>query len=511
MARPPLTATPSPNTPVMCGVAQFTGREADPRKALSPLDLLARVGAAALADSGGTGIAVDTLAVIRLFADSSPAFRAPFGQYTNLPKSLASRLGQSPSKQIYGPVGGNTPQMFVNMFAERIRAGEAHVALIAGCEALGTQARAQKAGIVLDWSDDPGGEAETLGKETALVSRHELAHGVAMPVNVYPLFENALAAHYGDTPLAHRRRIGDLMARFTQVAAANPYAALPVARTPDELIEPTGANRYIGYPYTKYLNSNMFVDQAAALLLMSTAAADAVGVPHDRRVYLHGSADTHEHILVSNRVDYHSSPAIRIGAAHALAEADVGVADLDHIELYSCFPVAVEIAADMIGLVHDDPRGLTLTGGLPYFGGPGNNYSTHGIAEMVARCRASPGSRGLVFANGGYLTKHSFGVYSSQPAPDWHRADPATYQADIDALPAPRFTETPDGEGVVEACTVIHDKGRPAFAILYARLDSGERGLAQMHDDLDALIDAPVVGRRVRLCSGGPVNLAAFA
>ena len=502
--------TPLPATPVLVGVAQFTDRDSSPEAALSPLDLLARVGAAALADSGGTGIAVDTLAVVRLFADSSPAFRAPFGAYTNLPKSLANRLGQSPHTQIYGPVGGNTPQMFVNLFAERIRTGECHVALIAGCEALRTQAKAQKAGLVLDWSDDPGGAPETLGEETRLVSRHELAHGVAMPVNVYPLFENALAAHYGDTPLAHRRRIGDLMARFTRVAAANPYAALPVERSAAELTEPTPDNRYIGYPYTKYLNSNMFVDQAAALLLMSTAAADAAGVPLAKRVYLHGSADTHEHILVSNRVDYHSSPAVRVGAAHALAEAGVAPADLDHLELYSCFPVAVEIAADMIGIAHDDPRGLTLTGGLPYFGGPGNNYSTHGIAEMVARCRAAPGTTGLVFANGGYLTKHSFGVYSTAPAPDWRRADPAVYQAEIDALPAPPFTEMPSGPGIVETFTVIHDKGIPAFAILYVRLDDGTRGLAQMHQYLEALIDAPVIGRRVVVTPGDPINRAAF-
>ena len=504
-----------PRTPVLVGVAQYVDRDSAPDVALSPLDMLARVGAAALADSGGTGVVIDTLAVVRLFADSSPAFRAPFGAYTNLPKSLANRLGQSPATQIYGPVGGNTPQMLVNMFAERIRTGEAEVALIAGCEALRTQAKAQKAGLVLDWSDDPGGEPATLGKEVQMISRHEMAHGVAMPVSVYPLFENALAAHYGDEPVAHRQRIGALMSRFTKVAAANPYSALPIERTADEIIEPTSENRYIGYPYTKYLNSNMFVDQAAAVLLMSTAAADAAGVPQDSRVYLHGSADTHEHILVSNRVDFHSSPAVRIGAAHALAEAGVDAADLDHIELYSCFPVAVEIAADMIGLAHDDPRGLTLTGGLPYFGGPGNNYSMHGIAEMVGRCRAHPGTTGLVFANGGYLTKHSFGVYSSQPATHWQRSDPATYQATIDALPAPAFTETPSGEGIVETFTVIHDKGVPAFAILYVRLDDGEgqpgtRALAQMHDDLDALIDAQVVGRRVAVTAGNPVNTAVF-
>ena len=253
-----------PRTPVLVGVAQYVDRDSPPAVALSPLDMLARVAAAAVADSGadsqGRGIVVDTLAVVRLFADSSPAFRSPFGSYANLPRSLAARLGQAPRRLIYGPVGGNTPQMLVNRLAESIRTGESDVALIAGGEALRTQAKAQKAGLALDWSDDPGGEPETLGPETRLVSAHEIAHGLAMPTTVYPLFESALAAHYGDDPLAHRRRIGALMAGFTRVAAANPYAALPVERSADELITPSDDNRMIAYPYTKYLCSNMFVD-----------------------------------------------------------------------------------------------------------------------------------------------------------------------------------------------------------------------------------------------------------
>ena len=298
------------------------------------------------------------------------------------------------------------------------------------------------------------------------------------------------------------------MARFTQVAAANPRAALPVARTADELITPTDENRYIAYPYTKYLTSNLFVDQAAAVLLMSSETADRAGVPESKRVHLHGSADTHEKILVSDRIDYHSSPAIRVGAAHALAQAGVVPAALDHIDLYSCFPVAVEIAADMIGLAHDDPRGLTLTGGLPYFGGPGNNYSTHAIAEMVARCRCRPGSTGLVFANGGYLSKHSFGVYSTTLADGWVRVGPATYQVEIDTMASPAFTEAPSGEGRIETFTVVHDRGPPVFAIVIGRLNDGRRFLAQMHESLDALIDLPVVGRRITVTTGEPVNKA---
>jgi len=500
-----------PRLPVLVGVAQYADRDSPPDTALGPLTMLARVGAAAIADCGGRDIALDAVAVVRLFADSSPAFASPFGHYANLPGSLARALGQRPRTALYGPVGGNTPQLLVNHFAAAIAAGEVDTVLLAGAEALRTQAAAVKAGVALDWSDDPGGSPATFGRETALISAHEAAHGIALPVNVYPLFENALGAHYGRSPAAQRDAIGALMAPFTAVASGNTHAAQRVVRSAHALVTPAADNRMIAYPYTKRLCANMFVDQAAAVLLMSTAAADAARVPHHRRVYLHGSADTNEPILVSGRRDYHSAPAIAVGASHALGQAGCNAAALDHLELYSCFPSAVQIAADAIGIAHDDRRGLTLTGGLPYFGGPGNNYAMHGIAEMVARCRAQPVSRGLVFANGGYLTKHSFGVYSALPPTRWQRADPAGYQAQIDAMPVPRLTEQPAGAGTVETFTLVYDRDQPWFAIIVARLADGSRALAKMHDRLDALVDAPVIGRRIMLTAGKPTNLACFA
>lgn len=499
-----------PRTPVLVGVAQYVDRERAPGEALGPADMLAAVAGDALADAGCAASAIDTVVVTRLFADSSPAFASPFGSARNYPHALARRIGTAPAREIYGPVGGNTPQMFVNIFADEIARGICDVVLLAGCEPLRTQSHAARAGIKLDWAEDAPADPLSLEPDKQLVSRHELAHGIALPVNVYPLFENALGHAYGRTPEAHRAAIGRLMQPFTEVASHNPFAALPVARSGDELVTPTADNRFIAYPYTKYLVSNMFVDQAAAVLLMSTAAADRLGVSHDRRVYLHGSADVNERILVSDRVDFTSSPAIRLGAAQALAQAGATTATLAHIELYSCFPVAVEIAADMIGFAHDDPRGLTLTGGLPYFGGPGNNYSMHGIAEMVARCRAAPGSTGLVFANGGYLTKHSFGVYSTTPGYNGRR-HPAALQRQVDALAAPAVQEKPNGPGRVETFTVVHDRGRPAFAIIVGRLDaSSHRFLAQMHDGLDALIDRPVIGRAISVTAGDPVNMAHF-
>ncbi|MCG2840708.1 acetyl-CoA acetyltransferase [Sandaracinobacter sp. RS1-74] len=497
-----------PRTPVLVGVAQSVDRVSAPGQGLSPQEMMAAVARAAIADSGGRQVeaAIDAVAVVRLFQDSG--FGAPFGRQDNLPWSVARRIGASPKRMLYGPVGGNSPQMLVNVFAEAIGHGEQEVVLLAGCEPIRSQARALKAGLKLDWAEEAPEPAEEWPEKTRYASEHEMRHGLALPVNIYPLFENALGQHYGRTPLAHRRAIGALMARFTEVAAENPYAQLPVARTAEEIITPEGDNRYIGYPYTKYLNANMFVDQAAALLLMSTAAADRLGVPQAKRVYLHGSADTQDKILLSERVNYWSSPAIAVGARAALKQAGIGTDAIGHMDLYSCFPSAVEIAADAIGLRHDDSRGLTLTGGLPYFGGPGNNYAMHGIAEVAALCRAIPGQPGFLFANGGYLTKHSFGVWSTAPRP-FERRDPAGYQAEIDAMESPPFTEKPSGRGVVETFTVVHDKGNPAFALLIGRLEGrGTRFLAQIHDNPGALVDVPVVGQAVEVRAGDAVNLA---
>lgn len=500
-----------PRTPVLVGIAQRVDRDSAPGEGLSPQDAMAAVAKAAIADSKGRDVAaaIDAIVVTRLFQDSG--FPAPFGHQNNLPWSVGKRIGASARRHLYGPVGGNTPQMLVNVFAEHIQNGDHDVVLLAGCEPIRSQAHAAKAGLKLDWAETAPEDAEAWPEKTTYASRHERAHGIGLPVNIYPLFENALCAHYGRDPIAHRQAIGELMARFSAVAANNPYAQLPVARTAAEIITPTAENRYIGYPYTKYLNANMFVDQAAALLLMSSGAADRLQVPQDRRVYLHGSADVHEKILISERVNYWSSPAIKVGAAHALKQAGVSVAELNHIDLYSCFSSAVEIAADAIGLAQDDPRGLTLTGGLPYFGGPGNNYSMHGIAEVAAHCRANPGKPGLVFANGGYITKHSLGVWSTTPRA-FSRTDPASYQAEVDSMPSPKFTETPQGRGRIETFNVVHDKGKPAFAIIVGRQEADDsRFLAVLTDNPAALIDVPMVGHAIDVQQGDKQNIATLA
>ncbi|MFZ5609528.1 MAG: acetyl-CoA acetyltransferase [Pseudomonadota bacterium] len=508
----------APNTPVLVGVAQYGDRDTPPERAPSPLDMLARVACQALQDSHAAGDLsdwIDAIAVVRSFFDSAPAYHIPGVSYGNLPLSLARRLGITPSRYFYPQVGGNTPQWLVNIGAEMIARGEVRALLIAGAEAMRTAKLAREAGLALDWRDEPGGAYEAIGDARPGVSAHEMAHGLGLPVNTYPLFENALGHHYGRTPAAQRHACGALFAPFTEVAAANPLAAFPAVRSAEALATPSAGNRMIAYPYTKALCAQMYVDEAAAVILTSVAEAQKLGVPREKWVFLHGCADTTEKWLVSERIDYHSSPAIKIGGAEALAMAGIGLDEVAAFDLYSCFPSAVEVACDALGLAHDDARGLTVTGGLPFFGGPGNNYTMHAIAAMAGRLRQAPQAYGFVSANGWYLTKHSFGVYSARPpAAPFVRARPASYQGAIDAMPSPPFVEQASGTGKVETYTVVYQKDAPALAIFIARsLDSGARFLATARDPsiLAQMIDQPVIGRRLVVTHERGRNQAAFA
>ena len=495
--------------PVLVGCAQHVVRDGDPGPTPSPQGLMAAAARMALDDCGAEAgrlrERIDTVAAIRTFADSAPQFATPFGRCDNYPAFVARALGVTPRRCLYPVIGGNTPQWLVNLLAEDIRTGRSEMALIVAGEAMRTAARAMRAGRVLDWSEEAGGEPEVIGDPKPGVSPHELRHGLGDPPATYALFETAYAAACGRSMAAHRRHLGTWLARFSEVAAAEPHAALPLARSPDEIVEPGPDNRMVAWPYTKFMCANMFVDQSAALLLTSTDVARELGIPEERWVWLAGSADVDDKWLVSERVDYHSAPAIRVGARAALAQAGLGVDEIDAFDLYSCFPVAVELAAAALGIAPDDRRGLTLTGGLPFYGGPGNGYTLHAIAAMMKRLRARRGSVGLVSGNGWYLTKHSFGVYrSAPPAEPWARHDPARDQAAIDALPAPRLRVDAAGEGTVEAFTVTFSHEGPERGIVIGRLAAdGARFLATTaaHDraTCQRLLREDSIGRPVRV------------
>ncbi len=461
------------STPVIVGVGQHCPPAPEFSARGGPVDLAAAAARQALADSGrpeALAAALDTVVFFKLFADMG-FLRSPQGTSRKPPRSLAQRLGIDPPQAIYSAIGGNLPQRMINDVAEAIAKGEMRTVLFAGGEALRTSGEAVRAGVQLDWNEDPPGEFVDLGQGGDMVGDFELAHGVGLPTCSYALFENAWRGRTGRGVAEHRRALGRLWARFNAVARANPHAAAPSAKSAEELVTPTPDNRMIGFPYTRLLNANERVDQAAAVIFTSAGMARELGIDASRWIYLRGCGDAHDRMKTVEHVDLHSSPALALCARTALAQAGITLDEVDFFDLYSCFPSAVEIACDALGLAEDDPRPLTVTGGLSFFGGPGNAYVLHSIAETVDWLRRGKGRYGMVTGNGGLLSKQSVGIYSSVPgAAPWRREDPAIGQATLDATPAPRVELVPHGAARIETYTVLCDKGVPARGVIVGRL-----------------------------------------
>jgi acetyl-CoA C-acetyltransferase len=334
-----------------------------------------------------------------------------------------------------------------------------------------------------------------------------------MPIRMYPLFENAIRAHLGLSIEEHQRRLGELCARMTRVAAENPRAWFPQARTAEEITTVGPENRMVCFPYPKLMNAIIETDQAAALIVTGSETARELGIAEERWVYLWGCGDARDKWSVSERVNYHSSPGMKAAMQRALGTAGLTVNDIGAFDLYSCFPSAVQLGLEALGLKPDDPRPLTVTGGLPYAGGPGNNYVAHSIAAMVERLRERRHDFGMVTGNGWFVTKHSAGVYSARPATGgWKRTDPEIDQAHVDAMESPAFVETapPAGgqgvEAVVETYTVAFDReGEPEQGIVIGRLGAagdGARFFANTEPDRELLWSMTreeFVGRRGRV------------
>jgi len=489
----PRTPVVDPRTPVVAGVGQASERLGAPDYRMrSPVDLAADAAAGALADTGAdpaaVAAAIDTVAGVRQFENSVPGARAPLGRSDNYPRSVAGRIAASPARAVLEVSGGQAPQHLVNEFAAVIAGGGSEVTLIVGSEAISTISHFARQSDQGDHGDRPDftehaeGSLEDRGYGLAgLMSRHQAAHGLTGAPSQYALIDNARRARLGQSREEYAAAMGALFAPFTRVAAANPHAAAPVERTAAELVTPTEANRPIADPYTRYIVAREKVNQGAAVLLMSVAAARRLGVPQDRWVFLHGHADLRERDLME-RGDLSAGPASVMAVRHALDVAGLDLKDLSTIDLYSCFPAPVFNICDGLGLSSEDPRGLTVTGGLPFFGGAGNNYSMHAIAETVQRARSAPGRYGLVGANGGIMSKYSAGVYSTTPAA-WVPDDSQDLQAEIDGWAAPEQARHADGPAVIETYTVKHARDGTRTGIVVGRLDGDGRRFVARGDD----------------------------
>ena len=485
-----------PRTPVLVGAGQVNQHDdAD----IEPVDLM--VAAARQAADPRVLQAVDAIRVVNLLS----------WRYRDPGLLLGQRIGAPEAATRYTGVGGNTPQSLVNQACLDIQNGRNDIVLLAGGETWRTRMRLRAKGIKPDWTrqDDtvpvpPGGE------DVPMSGPAEDRINLDRPSFVYPLFEQALRIANGETVEEHQHRIATLWARFSDVAAGNPHAWSREARTAEQIGQAGPDNRMISWPYPKLMNSNNMVNQAAVVILCSAEKATYLQIPRDQWVFPYAGTDSHDTYAVAERDELHRSPAIRIGGRRALELAGVGVDDLDHVDVYSCFPSAVQVAAQELGLPTDDPqRPLTVTGGLTFAGGPWNNYVMHSIATMAGLLRANPAAHGLITANGGYLTKHSFGVYSATPPSAAFRWEDV--QAEVDREPTRRALVEWDGEGTVESWTTPFDRdGRPEKAFLTVRTSDDARAMALIDDPEAAAVTVTddIAGAKVRVHADGRASLA---
>ncbi|HEY3238728.1 MAG TPA: hypothetical protein VGL92_04115 [Acidimicrobiia bacterium] len=501
--------------PVVVGVGEISQRPgADP--VLDPLQLMAEAARRAEADSSARRSllrSVEVVAVANILSWRHPDPGTALAQHLGLPDVRTSLLST---------ISGTSPQFLLNELAADVACGRLSVALVTGCEAMysrrpGALTSAGRPG------DPPGRWAEPVwegagppatmvGDATPGSGPFEAAHQAAIPTQVYPLFETALRTAADRGVQEHQRRVAELWAEFSEVAASRPEAWSRQRFAPEEILEGPD-NRMVTFPYTKRMCANLNVDQAAAIILCSTEAARAAGVPDEAMVHLHAGADAHDHYLITERWSLAESPAIAAVTADVLGASGRTVDDVARFDLYSCFPSAVQVAMDALGLKGregGDERPLTVTGGLSFHGGPGNNYVAHSVAAMAEACRADPGSLGLVTGVGWFLTKHSAGLWSSEPPRvGYRRLDPAATQARVDATPRREPSGPWAGPATVEATAVTFDRdGGPVLGVVAALTPDGCRALANCHDPavLTTMTTEEWAGRHVQLATDGTTN-----
>jgi len=485
-----------PRTPVLIGAGQVNQR--DDQSPVEPVELMAV--AARRAVDARVLEAVDSIRVVKLLS----------WRYRDPGLLLGQKIGAEDFSTSCSGVGGNVPQSLVSQACRDITAGRSEIVMIAGAEAWRTRMRLRAAGVRPAWTQqDDTVPALPEGDDVPMVGPGELRIELLRPAHVYPMFEQALRINAGEDSEQHRRRIGELWLQFSAVAAGNSHAWSRTRRSAEDIWRPGPDNRMISWPYTKLMNANNMVDQSAVVVLASAEAARRLRVPTDRWVFPYAATDSHDTYAIGERADLHSSPAIRIAGRRALELAGCGIDDIDLVDLYSCFPSAVQIAAAELGLPVGDPaRPLTVTGGLTFAGGPWNNYVTHSIGTMAELLVDRPGSVGLVSANGGWLTKHSIGLYGTQPPPAGFRWEDV--QPEVDRQPVAKAMTEWAGVGTIESWTAPFDRdGNPEKAFVAVRTPDDARTMAVLTDsgDVAASVRDDIAGAAVRVNADGTATL----
>ncbi len=481
-----------PRQPCLIGAAQRTHR-VEEGDAPEPLEIWAEMAQSAARDSGGRGV-IDAIDDVNVVYSISWA-------YDDAPGRLAERLGLGEGGRHLSSMSGTSSQKMLGKAAARILAGQGDLSLIVGAECLATRKRMKKRGEQVAWSH-PTPEKRMVPLDDPF-HPSELAHEIFQAYLTFSMFDVARRAHLGLSLEENLRQVGELFAPMTRVAAANPHAWFRQEHSADELIGTSPENRMVAHPYTKNLVAIMDVDMASGLLLASHEKADALGVPLDRRIYLRGWCEGKDPVYVAERDELWRSNAMEQASRAAMASAGVGIDEIAYLDLYSCFPSSVNFARDALGLADGDGRSLSLTGGLPFHGGPGSAYVGHSIAALVERLREDPHAYGMTTGVGMHMTNHSFAVYSGEPGallpPEEKKV-----QAEIDGAGRRKIRDHATGAARVAAYSVVHGREGRRFATAICDLPGGDRCYARSEspDLMSAMESREFVGESVELVEG---------
>ena len=482
--------------PVLVGVGQLLQRAGDPSEAAEPLAMML----AALERAGQDAAAPKLLQR----ATSIYVIRGMWG-YGDPGRAIAQRLGAVLGETVTTPYGGNFAQACVIDAAREIQAGRRDVVLVTGAENGRSQGQAQRKGVALRETEAPGSPDRRIAADKPIFHEAELARGMNSASDVFAIIESALRFAKGETLEANAQRAAALWADFNAVARGNPHAWIRQPYTAQQIGNASPDNPMISYPYTRLMNANSRVDMAAGVIVCSLATARSAGVPEEKLVFLHAATEANDSNFLSTRHEFHRSPAMRIAGRRALELAEKAIGAIDHVDLYSCFPSVVQIAATELGIPEGRP--LTVTGGLTFGGGPMNSYTLHAIARMAEVVRTDRGSTGLVSGNGGWLAKHAFAIYSSEPPKFGFRYE--NLQAQADAFPLREALVDWEGPVTLEAYTVAHQKGQPRIAHVACLTDAGQRTWATLDEPalLAAMMREEFCGRRGRVDGHGRLSV----
>lgn len=476
-------------TPVIVGVGQVNDRPARPEQGLDPVALMAEALRRAERDAGGEAAGwladCDSLAVVSQIG---------WPHLNPVDARLCDMLGIAPARreQTAKP-NGDSPIRLLNEAANRVGNGEARICAVVGGEALRTAA-ALAAQAAPETRRDALRDAPHRDRQS-----YAARHGLALPVDVYPLYENAGRCARGETLAEAQAESGALWAGMSEVAAGCDHAWIRNPVSAAEVVTPSERNRPIAFPYTKLQVANAAVNQGAAFLVTSLAEARRRGVDEARLVFVGQGAAAHEDEDFLRRDGYCGSPSLSVAIEQCLAFNGLTAAELDHVELYSCFPCVPKMARRVLDWPIDRP--ITVFGGLTFGGGPIGNYMSHAVGCMVEALRTS-GGKGLLFANGGYATHNHAIVLSARPTGARFPQD-FDVQAEADARrgTVPTIDEDYTGPATLETWTVHYLRtGEPGMGTVVARTPAGARTLANV-----PVTDTAALGRLLN-ADGSPVG-----